>query len=759
MLAQTPFVSKKILRDLRQAIAENSDPRQRLQKLVKIIADGLVAEVCSIYVRRAGDSLELFATAGLSPDAVNRTYLRVGEGLVGLVAASAAPLAESDAWRHPNFAYRPETGEEKFKSFLGVPILLGGRVVGVLCVQNSSMRQYSDDDVETLETISILLAYVITSSELVSSEENSNNEGTGLLPRKLKGVKINAGLGIGKAYIHDAAPRITRMLSDNPQEEIAKLHAAIEKLQADLHSAVAISASLAEKSAEPAEVMEAYQLAAKDKSWITKIRDAIVTGLSAEAAVQKVYNETRAKLKTAQDEYLRSRLIDLEEISVKLMRHIIGEENLLSPHIMDSDFIVVARDLGPATLLEFDRKHLKGVVLEEGNQTSHAAIVARALDIPLVGRVNNIMRQMELGDSMIVDGDQGEIYVRPGEDVVQSFALAQEARQKRKQQFAAARHLPSITADGLPVSLFINAGLKIDLEQMDMVNADGVGLFRTEISFMNQTSLPGIAEQTEFYREIMDQAGYRPVVFRTIDVGGDKALPHLPQRIEENPALGWRGLRLALDMPSLLRQQIRALLRAASGRRLSLMFPMVAEVAEFISARSLVDMELERLKTNGETLPQSIAVGAMVEVPALLWQMESLLQHVDFLSVGSNDLLQFLFASDRVGSKTSQRYDALSAPVLQVIKHLIDQCKAKAVPLTLCGEMASDPLAAVALVGLGMQRLSMAAPSIGPVKSVIRQLQIQSLQPYLFSLMDSPDHSLRPKIASFVKDRNILLPY
>ncbi len=759
MLAQTPFVSKKILRDLRQAIAENSDPRQRLQKLVKIIADGLVAEVCSIYVRRAGDSLELFATTGLSPDAVNRTYLRVGEGLVGLVAAGAAPLAESDAWRHPNFAYRPETGEEKFKSFLGVPILLGGRVVGVLCVQNSSMRQYSDDDVETLETISILLAYVITSSELVSAQENSNNEGTGLLPRKLKGVKINAGLGIGKAYIHDAAPRITRMLSDNPQEEIAKLHAAIEKLQADLHSAVTVSASLAEKSAEPAEVMEAYQLAAKDKSWITKIRDAIVTGLSAEAAVQKVYNETRAKLKTAQDEYLRSRLIDLEEISVKLMRHIIGEENLLSPHIMDSDFIVVARDLGPATLLEFDRKHLKGVVLEEGNQTSHAAIVARALDIPLVGRVNNIMRQMELGDSMIVDGDQGEIYVRPGEDVVQSFALAQTARQKRKQQFAAARHLPSITADGLPVSLFINAGLKIDLEQMDMVNADGVGLFRTEISFMNQASLPGIAEQTEFYREIMDQAGYRPVVFRTIDVGGDKALPHLPQRIEENPALGWRGLRLALDMPSLLRQQIRALLRAASGRRLSLMFPMVAEVAEFISARNLVDMELERLKTNGETLPQSIAVGAMVEVPALLWQMESLLQHVDFLSVGSNDLLQFLFASDRVGSRTSQRYDALSAPVLRVIKHLIDQCRAKAVPLTLCGEMASDPLAAVALVGLGMQRLSMAAPSIGPVKSVIRQLQIQTLQPYLFSLMDSPDHSLRPKIASFVKDRNILLPY
>lgn len=751
--------SRQLLKNLRDIIGRYPDPRERLQQVVKSIAVGMAVEVCSVYIKRPGDLLELFATQGLNPAAINKTRLRIGEGLVGLIASTAQPVVAANAWEHPNFVYRPETEEENFKSFCGVPLLLGGRVVGVLVVQNIKQRHYNDDDVELLETIAILLGYLITSGDLIKPEEQLGGDGIGIVPTRFSGLRIHSGLAIGRAFVYNAAPRITRMMSDNTDEELSRLQQALDTMHISISGMIENAANDMPVAAgqEHVEVLESYRLFASDKGWLNRIREAINTGLSAEAAVQKVHNETRARMNLINDPYIRARLADLEDITARLLQHILGDETFMARYIADQDFIVVARDLGPAALLDFDRKRLRGVVLEEGSQTAHVAVVARALDIPVVGKIGDALRRIESGDPLVLDGENAEVYIRPGEEVVQLFRDNIVVREKRRAQYAAARNLPAITTDGVPVSLMINAGLPIDIEQLDTTNADGIGLFRTEISFMTYGEVPGLAEQTEFYKQMIDAAGYRPIVFRTIDVGGDKPLPNMPHHAEENPAMGWRGLRLSLDMPSLLRQQLRAMLRACKGKRLQLMFPMVAEIAEFDAAKNLLDMEVKRFKERGEDLPSQIAVGAMLEVPALLWQLPALLKRVDFLSVGSNDLIQFLFASDRGGARTSLRYDSLSPPVLRVIRNLVEECDKAGVPLTLCGEMAARPLEAMTLVSLGLNRLSMSASSIGPIKATIRQLNVAQFRAYVLSLLDSTEHSIRGKLKAFAGDRGILI--
>lgn len=757
MHSSAPMNSRKLLKSLRDLMALDLDARERLNKIAATIALGVAAEVCSIYLKRPGDMLELFATVGLDTAAVGRTRLRIGEGLVGKIAATATPVVLANAWTDPDFVFCPETREEIYKSFLGIPILQGGRVVGVLTVQNKSERQYDEEDVETLETVAILLAYLVVSQDFVLPLEQITADGNGLIPLRLSGIRINSGLGLGKAHLYNAAPKITRMLSDNAEGELQRLSEAVHNMHRGIDGLIASLQNLPAPSSEHLDVLETYRLFAGDKNWLARIQDAIKTGLSAEAAVQMVHNETRAKMLKINDPYLRARLSDLEDIASRLLKYLIGHSGMPMPHLMDQDFIVVARDLGPAALLEFDRKYLKGLILEEGSQTAHVAIVARALDIPVVGKVPEALLKIEPGDIVIADGDEAEVYIRPGEDTLQSFREGVAARQKRKARFAAARHLPSVTSDGVPVSLMINAGLMIDMDQLDAVNADGVGLFRTEVPFLAMGRYPGIKEQTDFYAKVLNMAGNRPVTFRTLDIGGDKPLPNMPQTREENPALGWRGLRLALDTPSLLRQQLRALLRAGAGRRINIMFPMVAEVAEFDTAKALLEKELERIKLRGEEEPSAVKVGAMVEVPALLFQLKQLLKRVDFLSVGSNDLMQFLFASDRAGARTAARYDPLSAPVLTLLRQLVDSCDAAKVPLTLCGELASRPLEAMTLVGLGFNRLSMAASQIGPVKATIRQVDILQLTPYVMSLLESSDRSLRSKIMAFAKDHGIII--
>lgn len=746
--------TRLLLRRLRDVMAGGGKAQDRLNKIVTIVAADMVAEVCSAYVMRPGEVLELFANKGFKPEAVHKTRLRVGEGLVGDIAAHARPLALAEARAHPNFAYRPETGEEIYHSLMGVPILRGGRVLGVLVVQNRTPRHYTEEEVETLETIATVLAELVASGELVALDELEPTEGIGLLPVRLEGIVLNGGLAIGQAVLHEPRIMLKQMVAEDPRQELERLRAAVATMQSALDDMLA-SSDLAD-GGEHRDILETYRMFAEDRGWLGRIAEIINSGLTAEAAVQKVKDDMRARLDQVTDPYLRERVLDLEDLGNRLIKHLMGD-SVAPAEALPDDVILVARDMGPAELLDYDRRRLRGLVLEEGSATSHVSIVARAIDIPVLGRVANLFRRVEPKDTLIIDGDNGTIFVRPGEDIRQTFAEGMRARSQRKAMFAATRDLPAVTRDGVAISLNINAGLLIDVPHLHESGADGVGLYRTEIPFMVRSDFPDVAAQTELYRKVLNLAGDKPVVFRTLDVGGDKVLPYWRGEAEENPAMGWRAIRIALDRPLMLRHQLRALIRASADRPLHVMFPMISEVPEFVAARRVLDLEMKRLCTAGKPVPSEIKVGAMFEVPALAWQLKDLLTRVDFLSVGSNDLRQFLFASDRGSPRIADRYDTLSSAMLGLLEHLARECAAAGVPLSLCGEMAGQPLDAMALIGLGFRTLSMAPPAVGPVKTMVRSLDLGRLQTYLTDIQGSAAGSLRGRLRAFARDHSVVL--
>jgi phosphotransferase system enzyme I (PtsP) len=746
--------TRLLLRRLRDVMAGGGKAQDRLNKIVTIVAGDMVAEVCSVYVMRPGEVLELFANKGFKPEAVHKTRLRVGEGLVGDIAAHARPLALAEAQAHPNFAYRPETGEEIYHSLMGVPILRGGRVLGVLVVQNRTPRHYTEEEVETLETIATVLAELVASGELVALDELQPTEGIGLLPVRLEGIVLNGGLAIGQAVLHEPRIMLKQMVAEDPRQEMERLRAAVATMQSALDDMLA-SSDFAD-GGEHRDILETYRMFAEDRGWLGRIAEIINSGLTAEAAVQKVKDDMRARLDQVTDPYLRERVLDLEDLGNRLIKHLMGEGGASAEPLPD-DVILVARDMGPAELLDYDRRRLRGLVLEEGSATSHVSIVARAIDIPVLGRVANLFRRVEPKDTLIIDGDNGTIFVRPGEDIRQTFAEGMRARSQRKAMFAATRDLPAVTRDGVAISLNINAGLLIDVPHLHESGADGVGLYRTEIPFMVRSDFPDVAAQTELYRKVLNLAGDKPVVFRTLDVGGDKVLPYWRGEAEENPAMGWRAIRIALDRPLMLRHQLRALIRASADRPLHVMFPMISEVPEFIAARRLLDLEVKRLRAVSKPVPSEIKVGAMFEVPALAWQLKDLLTRVDFLSVGSNDLRQFLFASDRGSPRIADRYDTLSSAMLGLLEYLARECATAGVPLSLCGEMAGQPLDAMALIGLGFRTLSMAPPAVGPVKTMVRSLDLGRLETYLTGIQGSAAGSLRGRLRAFARDHNVAL--
>jgi phosphotransferase system enzyme I (PtsP) len=746
--------SRRLLRRLRDVMAGSGTAQERLNEVVRIVAADMVAEVCSCYVMRAGEVLELFATEGLRPEAVHRTRLRVGEGLVGAIAATASPLALADAQSHPDFAYRPETGEEIYHSLMGVPILRGGRVLGVLVVQNRTQRNYTEDEIEALQTIAMVLAELAASGELVSPVELAPSNGIGLLPTRLDGIKLNAGLAIGVAVLHESRVVIRQVVAEDPQAELARLRTAIDAMQSAIDDLLAQSDIAV--GGEHRDILETYRMFAADRGWLQRMTDAVRSGLTAEAAVQKVQDETRARMSKVSDPYLRERLADLEDLTSRLQQHLAGR-HFAADAVLPSEFILVARSMGPAELLDYDRRRLKGLVLEEGSPTAHVAVVARALDIPVLGRVKDVLEKVEAGDLVVLDADEQQVFLRPSEDIQQAVAARLELRLGQRLSYAALRDLPAVTRCGSQVALQLNAGLLLDLPYLDETGAEGVGLFRTELLFMMRHDFPTVSQQASIYRRVLEHAGERPVTFRTLDIGGDKLLPYMSEIADENPAMGWRAIRIGLDRPALLRQQLRALIRAAAGRRLRVMFPMIADVGELDAARAVLDLELERSAARGAMLPEKIEVGIMFEVPALFWELPQLLPRVDFLSVGTNDLVQFLFAADRGNPRLAERYDSLSVPVLQLLSEVARACDAAKVPLALCGEMAGQPLGAMALIGVGFRTLSMAPASIGPVKAMVRSLELAPLEALLAALATLPPRTLRGKLHDFARDHAVAI--
>src|SRR5271170_438448 len=708
-----------LLRRLREVMAEPVSAQDRLDKIVVLIAANMVAEVCSVYVLRVDGTLELYATEGLNREAVHQTVLRSDEGLVGLVASEANAINLSDAQAHPAFSYRPETGEEIYHSFLGVPVLRAGNTLGVLVVQNRARRTYSEEEVEALQTTAMVLAEMIASGEL-SALAPPGAEPAARRTLHLTGTALNDGIALGHVVLHEPRVVITNFIADDPHKERQRLEAAVTALRADLDTMLE-HGDVAE-GGEHRDVLEAYRMFAHDRGWVHKLEEAVSTGLTAEAAVERVQSDTRARMLRQTDPYLRERLHDLDDLANRLMRQLTGRDHAPSRENLPENAILVARSMGPAALLDYDRKRLRGLILEEGGPTSHVAIVARALGIAAVGEVSNAIGLVDPGDAIIVDGARGEVHIRPAPDLEAAYIERVRLRARRQLQYLALRDKPCVTKDGEDVMLLINAGLLVDLPHIVETGAAGIGLFRTELQFMVASQFPRTGEQLALYRSVLDAAAGRSVTFRTLDIGGDKVLPYMRNIEEENPALGWRAIRLGLDRPALLRSQIRALLRAASNRELKLMFPMVATVEEFDQAKELVERELTYLRRHGHKLPERVEVGTMLEVPALLYQLDELLERVDFLSVGSNDLAQFMYAIDRGNPRVAGRFDPLSAPVLRALKDIVDAGHAHGKPVTLCGEMASKTITAMALIALGYRMLSLAPSAVGPVKAMALEL-------------------------------------
>ncbi len=741
---------RSLLRQIREAMASGGPAQARLDMVVRIIARSMVAEVCSIYLRRASGDLELFATEGLKREAVHVTRLKPGEGLVSEIVRLGRPLNLRDAPLNPLFSYRPETGEDPYHAFLGVPLLRGGRSIGALVVQNRTERVYGEDEVEDLQTIAMVLAELVGSGELVGLTELKDVELAPHRPERLRGQRFAEGLALGRAVLHEAAVAPERLLADDSALEEVRLHRGVQKLRAQIDDLLGGHGLVG----QPRDVLETYRMFAHDRGWNRGLEEGVRSGLTAEAAVERVRNEHRARLGQARDPYMRERVHDLEDLADRLLRHLSGEADGRGRELPD-DAILIARNLGPADILEYDRRKLKGLLLEEGSSASHAAIVARALGIPCVGRLPGLRDRLSEGDLVIVDGESAEAFLRPRPDVIEAYEARAAVRAERREEFARLRDTPAVTRDGAKITLLMNAGLAIDLENLTAAGADGVGLFRTEFQFMVAEQMPRLHRQTELYGQVLDMAGGRPVVFRTLDLGGDKVLPYLEAEREDNPALGWRAIRMGLDRPALLRLQLRALISAARGRELTLMFPLVATVEEFRTARGFVDQECAWALRRGRPTPARLRVGVMIEAPSLVWHLDALLPAVDFVSVGTNDLMQYLFAADRGNPRVADRYDPLSPPALRVLKAIADGCAETGTPASVCGELAGRPLEAFVLTALGFDRLSMPPAGIGPVKRMVLSLDREAARRGVSSLLKSGGGSVRNEIETLARKLNV----
>ncbi len=751
MMAGGPRV---LLRQLRHTMAEPLGSQDRLDQIVDLIADNMGADVCSFYVLRDDAALELFATHGLKREAVHMTTLRLGEGLVGLIALEAEALVLDDATCHPAFAYREETGEDPYRSFLGVPVLRAGQTLGVLVVQNSKRRAFGEDETEALLTTATLLAEMVSTAEFDSLIKPGADIDL-RRPRAFEGVGFAEGVALGQVVLHDPRVVVTNFVADDVNEEKQRLETAVRTMRMSIDDM--FKRGDMQKLSEHREILESYRMFAHDRGWVRRLGEAVEGGLTAEAAVERVQNDTRARMLRQTDPYLRDRLHDLDDLANRLLRVLTSVPGTIDQKDMPENAVLVARNMGPAELLEYDRKRLRGVVLEEGATTAHVAIIARSLGIAAVGHADNIVSVCETGDDIVIDGQDGSVHLRPTPDVMAIYVEKMRLSTRRQEKYAALRDKPSVTLDGKKITLLHNSGLVADISVLDETGAEGVGLFRTELQFMVASKLPRLAEQVELYKEAMDYAAGRPIVFRLLDIGGDKVVPYLRSAAEENPAMGWRSLRLALDRPGLLRTQVRALLQAANGRALKILVPMVTETAEYRRCLSVIDKEVKRLEHSGHQVPEKLECGAMIEVPSLLFELDELLEHTDFVSIGSNDLIQFLTAADRANTRVATSYDPIAIPRLRAVKLVVEAAERHNVSLTMCGELAGRPIEALALMGIGMTRLSMGPSSVGPIKDMILATELDPIARSLADMLNGKtgEKDVRALLLEWAEKQNL----
>lgn len=752
--------ARQILSRLTEVMASRLHAQAKLDQVVEIIGECLTSEVCSIYLLREG-MLELFATRGLNQSAVHVTRMAIGEGLTGTIAEKVETLNLAEAKAHPDFSYRPETGEEKFHSFAGVPIVYRERAVGVLCVQHVEPRRYEEVEIEALQTTAMVLSELIANAELIDEEEARGLTAEMTGPQQLTGLTLVKGLGAGHAVYHQPRVEITQVMAEDTEAERQRVYRAFDRMREQIDTL----ASQAEFGAggEHEEVLETYKMFAYDEGWSRRINEAIDSGLTAEAAIERVQQHTRMRMREIDDPLLADRMHDLEDLANRLLRIVAGQVGTAASQGLRRDTILIARNLGPAELLEYDKRRLKGVILEEGSLTAHVVIVARAMNVPVIGRIANgkgagVRGTIREGDEVLLDATAGNAIVRPLPQVAEAFQARFAKSREKQAAYASLRDVEPFTRCGTRIQVMMNAGLRDDMSALGLTGADGVGLFRTEFQFLVSATLPQRERQTRLYRDVLDAAGDKPVIFRTVDIGGDKSVPYLASDIaaqDENPAMGWRALRLALEREGLMKIQARSLLEAAAGRSLYVMFPMVSEPWEFDAAKAVFDEQLAFLRAQKKLLPERIHFGAMLEVPALAEVLDHLLPKLSFLSIGTNDLTQFLFAADRANPKLAERYDWLSPSIMRFLRRVIQSSVGSGVEIGVCGEMGGRRLEALALMGIGYRRLSITPAAVGPIKELVRKVDLSEISAAMTGWLAEPGSNLRAELSAWADARGI----
>ncbi|MFP3874544.1 MAG: phosphoenolpyruvate--protein phosphotransferase [Thiohalophilus sp.] len=715
-----------MLDTLRRLIEEVNLARnleQALGIIVRRVKQAMQVDVCSVYLTdQDNDYYVLKATDGLNPDSVGKVRLGQERGLVGLVAKRAEPVNLDNAPEHPRFCYFPESGEEPYHAFLGVPIIHHRQVVGVLVVQQHGSEKFDEDSVTFLITIAAQLAGAIAHAEasgevdIVGQLSYPQSHDS----RPIGGQPGAPGVAIGTAKVVYTLADINAVpdrRTSNPDAEIMAFNAALSAVKKDIKS---LSKQFVDKlPPEDHALFDVYMLMLDSDSLAGQTRERIEAGNWAQGALRQTIHDHERIFREMEDNYMRERVDDVRDLGQRILSHL--QQDTQKPLEYPDQTVLVGEEISAAMLAEVPPEKLAGVISVRGSRTSHVAILARALGVPAVMGATDLPVSRMDGTEVIADGYSGRVYVAPAHAIVEEYRRLVDQEVELTEELKALRELPSETLDGEHIPLYANTGLISDVTPTRESGAEGIGLYRTEFPFMIRQRFPGEDEQRINYRQVLEAFAPRPVVLRTLDVGGDKALPYFPIE-EENPFLGWRGIRITLDHPEIFLVQIRAMLLASAGLdNLNILLPMISDVSELIDSLSLIHQAYEELLEEGQDIRMP-RIGVMIEVPSAVYQAGNLAKRVDFLSIGTNDLTQYLLAVDRNNSRVAELYDSLHPAVIRAILQVVDSARVHDKPVSVCGEMAGDPAAAILLLGMGIHSLSMSVSSLLRVKWVIRNL-------------------------------------
>ncbi len=725
-----------IQRTIGVQLAKQCAMSDKIESILKSFVDSTMSQEAILYATVDENYLEYMGAY----EAKNyKTNIRFEEDYIGKSAAIKHPTTYVD--------------EENNASYISIPILRMHNTIGVLVLKKEGIDDYSESQIEFLETLVLTLPDLLSDKEFMSYRNQIIREKGIVVRDTLRGTSLNKGYGVGRVVLHHRHRELVNIFAENIELEKSKLSEGRRKMVDYIDSKIAQAGNYIGNSTE---IIEAYRMFATDKGWYKKISADIDKGYTAEAAVEHVYEDMWNKLSASNDAYIKERLYDLRDVSDRLRAFINGDEKQINIS-SNEDIIIIAQTMGPADLMDYNYEKIRGLIIEDCTPTMHVVIVAKALNIPVIAKIHGVLKEVKAGEIIAVNGDDGIVYTRPTERQIAEYQKKSIGLKNVFAELEELSKIPTKTKDGLKINLAMNYGLDLDFDYIKPTNCDGIGLYRTEITFMSSEKMPDVDSQQLQYKRLFDILGNKRLIFRSLDVGSDKFLPYWGDIKEDNPAIGWRSIRITLDRRAILRQQIRAMLRAAMDKELNVMFPMISTVQEFIDAKETLMMEYEREKQRNMPTPKKVNVGIMIEVPSIVFQLDEILQLVDFVSVGTNDLYQFVFACDRGNPRLSDRYDVLSAPFLKLMKTIIDKANQYKVYCSVCGEMASNPLEAMALIGLGYRNLSVSGASYANVKKMILSMTNEDVADYIKTLLKSSKNSLRPQLLAYAYDHTIAI--